>query len=171
MWLTTSGPPAEIKYEFDNTYRLAKMWVWNYNEAGAINNGLKNVTIQYSVDDNTYTPLTTTDFNQATGLPYYPYNTVINFNNVLAKYVKITANTNYEGTKCGLSEVRFFYEPLRARFPVPPDEATNVDPTSVILKWRAGREAAQHKIYISDDLQADKWHRLYYDSECPHHQL
>ncbi len=53
----------------------------------------------------------------------------------------------------GLSEVRFFYIPIRAREPYPDSGATDVD-VDVVLSFRAGREAAQHDVYLSTDEQA-----------------
>jgi hypothetical protein len=53
----------------------------------------------------------------------------------------------------GLSEVRFFYIPVRAKEPSPDSGAINVHP-EVILGWRAGREAARHDVYLSTDEQA-----------------
>ncbi len=53
----------------------------------------------------------------------------------------------------GLSEVRFTYIPVRARKPQPESGATDVD-VDVTLSWRAGREAAEHNVYISTDEQA-----------------
>jgi len=53
----------------------------------------------------------------------------------------------------GLSEVRFFHIPVRAREPNPAPGATDVD-VDATLVWRAGREAAQHDVYVSTDEQA-----------------
>jgi len=45
----------------------------------------------------------------------------------------------------GLSEVRFFYKPVRAREPNPEPGQTDV-PLNVVLSWRVGREAATHDV-------------------------
>jgi hypothetical protein len=74
---------------------------------------------------------------------------------VAAQYVRLTANSNWGGIlpQYGLSEIRFFYIPVYAREPSPDSGATDVDP-DVVLSWRAGREAAQHDVYLSTDEQA-----------------
>ncbi len=94
------------------------------------------------------------EFVQATGQNDYAHNTTVYFEGAAAKYVKITANSNWGGIgQCGLSEVRFFYKPVRAREPRPAPGQANV-PLDVVLGWRAGREAATHEVYFDTSEQA-----------------
>jgi hypothetical protein len=53
----------------------------------------------------------------------------------------------------GLSEVRFWYIPVSPRQPQPASGAAGVE-VDTPLSWRAGREAASHKIYFGTDQQA-----------------
>jgi len=98
---------------------------------------------------------TTVEFAQATGTPDYEHNTTVDFGGAAAKYIRLTANSNWGGIlpQYGLSEVRFFYIPVWAREPNPDSGTTDVDP-DVVLSWRAGREAAQHDVYLSTEEQA-----------------
>ena len=160
MWLSsTTGPqPTWIEYEFDSVYKLHEMWVWNSNQSleQVVGLGLKDVTIEYSVDGADYTTLGTThEFAQAPGTPDYAHNTTVDFGGVAAKYVRLTANSNWGGMlpQYGLSEVCFFYIPVRAKKPSPDSGATDVD-VDVTLGWSAGREAARHNVYVSSDEQA-----------------
>jgi len=159
MWLSDiAGPqPSWIQYEFDRVYKLYEMWVWNSNWAiePLIGLGLKDVTIKYSTDANDWTLLEGVgEFNRATGSADYAHNTTVSFNDAVAKYVKITVNSNWGGLgQCGLSEVRFFYKPVHPRVPKPADGQEGLG-LSVVLSWRAGREAALHEIYFSADRQA-----------------
>jgi hypothetical protein len=74
---------------------------------------------------------------------------------VAAKFVKLTANSNWKSilNQYGLSEVRFFSIPISARDPKPAVGVEDVG-LSVTLSWTAGREAAKHDVYFSDDDQA-----------------
>jgi len=159
MWLSsTTGPqPTWIQYEFNKAYKLREMWVWNYNVEFefVLGLGLKDVTIEYSVNGTDWDVLPgVPQFAQGTGQPDYEHNTTVNFDGVVAKYVKITANSNWGTTnQYGLSEVRFYYIPVWAREPSP-HRATDIGPDAVLLNWRAGREAATHKLYFSTDRQA-----------------
>ena len=167
MWLSSmTGPqPTWIEYEFDGVYKLYEMWVWNSNDSlePAIGFGFKDVTIEYSVNGTDYTTLGTThEFARAPGLDDYAHNTTVDLNGAAAKYVRLTANSNWGSilNQYGLSEVRFFYIPIPAREPNPDSGARDVsvgtidEPIDVILGFRAGREAARHDVYFSSDEQA-----------------
>jgi regulation of enolase protein 1 (concanavalin A-like superfamily) len=52
-----------------------------------------------------------------------------------------------------LSEVRFFTIPTQPREPDPATGATGVE-VDTLLGWRAGREAASHRVYFGADKQA-----------------
>jgi len=161
MWLSsdTETGSAWIEYDLGNVYRLHELWVWNSNDAleTVIGLGFKNVTIEYSVNGIDYMTLGIThEFAQAPGEPDYAHNTTVNFDGVAAQYVRLTANSNWgEGilNQYGLSEVRFFSMPMRAWKPSPDDKATDIA-LDVTLGWIAGREAAEHNVYISTDEQA-----------------
>ena len=159
MWLSSSDDPgpARIEYEFDKVYKLHQMWVWNFNDSlePMIGFGLKEATIEYSVNGIDYTRLGTThEFAQGSGAPDYAHNTIADFDGVAAKFVRITANSNWGiGTTYGLSEVRFLYIPIRAREPNPDSGATDVD-LDVTLGWRLGRQVAEHNVYFSTSWKA-----------------
>jgi len=160
MWLSERAgtQPTWIEFEFDRAYRLQEMWVWNSNESleQVVGLGFKDVTIEYSTDGTDFTTLGTThEFAQAPGTPDYAHNTTIDMTGVTAKFVRLTANSNWKGIlpQFGLSEVRFLSIPLHAREPNPASGATGVAPEAV-LSWRPGREAARHEVSLSTDEQA-----------------
>jgi len=160
MWLSGSEPlGAWIQYEFDRVYKLHEMWVWNSNqlfEASFLGFGLRDVTVEYSTDGVDWTALVgAPEFAQAPGADGYAHNTTVDFGGKVAKYVKLTATSNWAGLlpQYGLSEVRIFYVPVNPREPSPDSGATEVD-VNVTLSWRAGREAATHDLYLSTDEQA-----------------
>jgi hypothetical protein len=160
MWLSnfTGAQPTWIEFEFDRIYKLHEMWVWNQNQVieSSIGYGFKDVTIEHSVDGISYTPLGSgTEFTQAPGSADYAHNTTVDFKGTAAKYVRLTANSNWTGLlpQYGLSEVRFYYIPVIAREASPDSGAADVD-MNATLTWRAGREAATHNLYLSTDERA-----------------
>jgi hypothetical protein len=159
MWLSSASDtgPAWIQYEFDKAHKLHEMSVWNYNGQGLnVIYGLRDVAVEYSADGADWVPLSgVTEFPKASGTDSYTPS-VVDLGNAIARYVKITAVSNWSGglfNQCGLSEVRFTALPVWARKPDPAAGATGVA-VDVTLGWRAGREAAGHNVYLSDDLQA-----------------
>jgi len=161
MWLSsTIGPkPTWVQYELDRVYKLNEMLVWNYNVGfeSILGFGFKDVTIEYSIDGADWKTLVgVPEFAQAPAQDGYAYNTTVDFGGVPAKYIRLTANSNWGGSmpQYGLSEVRFFYVPVLAREPDPASGTTDMDVDNVTLSWRAGREAASHEVYLSDSNQA-----------------
>ncbi|MCH7559638.1 MAG: discoidin domain-containing protein, partial [Planctomycetes bacterium] len=159
MWLSDSeSNGAWIEYEFDKVHKLHQMWVWNSNQVmeSFVGFGFKDVTIEYATNGTDYTTLGTThEFARAPGTPDYAYNTTVDFGGVTAKYVRLTTNSNWGGImdQHGLSEVRFLHIPVFAREPSPDSGTTDVA-VDVTLGFRAGREAAEHNVYLSSDEQA-----------------
>ncbi|MHC4499581.1 MAG: LamG-like jellyroll fold domain-containing protein, partial [Planctomycetota bacterium] len=167
MWLSSmaGAQPTWIEFEFDRIYKLHEMWVWNSNESlePVLGLGCKDVTIEYSADGTNYMTLGTThEFARAPGTPDYEHNTTIDLSGLAAKYIRLTANSNWGGilAQFGLSEVRFFHIPVIAREPYPQSGARDVsigtihNPTDITLGFRAGREAARHDVYVDSDWQA-----------------
>ncbi len=156
MWMSKKGQsPIWIKYDFDQPYSLYQMWVWNSNQAIEPDTGfgIKEATIETSLDGATWTALAgVPEFNQATGDASYTHSTVVDFGGVVAKYVRLNVVSNWGATskQASLSEVRFFYIPVKAFSPTPANAATGVAVDSA-LNWRSGRQAARHDVMLSAD--------------------
>ncbi|MDH7599059.1 MAG: AbfB domain-containing protein [Sedimentisphaerales bacterium] len=159
MWISRKdGPqPTWIQYEFDKVYKLHQMWVWNSNQPieEIIGFGIMDAKIEVSIDGSTWTELPNIpQFAQATGMNDYLHNTTIDLNGALAKYLKITALSNWGGgTQYSLSEVRFFQVPTRAFNPTPASGATGIA-VDATLNWRPGRDAVRHEVYLGTDPNA-----------------
>jgi hypothetical protein len=153
MWLSGIGQegPVWIQFEFNMPYKLHQMWVWNSNHAlePLVGLGIKTAKIEYSLDGISWTALgEVTEFAQATGSDDYEHNTTVDLGGIVARFVRITCIDSWSGRKqYGLSEVRFYYIPVQARYPEPADGMTGVMP-DVVLRWRPGREAVSHEVYL-----------------------
>ncbi len=157
MWMAGTMP-SWIRFEFAQVEKLHEMWVWNSNQAleTFLGFGARNVTIEYSVDGETWATLEgVPEFARATAAATYTANTTVSFGGVLAKFVKLTIHSNWGGVvpQTGLSEVRFFYVPVRAFYPQPAVGAVDVR-VATDLGWRPGREANSHVVYIGADAEA-----------------
>ena len=158
MWLSSStGPsPAWIQYDFDKTYKLHEMWVWNYNASAEkiLGYGIKDAAIDYSPNGVDWQALGDFQFEQGTAKAAYAHNTTVPFGGILAKAVRITARSSWKGkTQYGLSEVRFLCIPIHATDPQPASGQA-VGGLDVVLTWHAGREAVAHEVHLGSDLNA-----------------
>jgi F5/8 type C domain-containing protein/PA14 domain-containing protein len=159
MWLgaPAAGEAVSIQYEFPRVYKMSEMTAWNSNSGfeGFLGYGFKDVTVEYSVDGAEWMVLADVEFAQATGTAGDATTTVVDFAGVGAKYVKLTANSNWGGLfpDSGLSEVQFTYVPAQARLAAPADGATGVNPADA-LDWYAGRDAVSSDVTVNDELVA-----------------
>jgi len=160
MWVSAEAGVGDpwIKYEFDKEYKLDKLLVWNHNSPleSMIGIGIKGALIEYSTDGQTWQSLGgTVQFDRAPGTAGYGGGTPVDLGGIVAKYVKITAQSNWGGIvrAAGLSEVRFLYVPMRARTPDPADEAAGVA-YDTTLSWSPGRDAVSHDVYLSTNREA-----------------
>jgi hypothetical protein len=104
---TRSSYDYWIKYDFGETYSLADMWVWNYNEI--TNRGLNHVYIDYSTDGSSWSQLgsSTFQFPEASGSSSYPGFAGPDFAGATARYVLISVVDHWGGDSYGLAEVKF----------------------------------------------------------------
>jgi hypothetical protein len=159
MWLSGSPDLSPwLMYEFNAVEKLDQMLIWNSNSSSEafIGWGLKDVTIETSIDGVDWTALADApQIAKAPGQPTYNTPQAIDFGLIQAKYVRINILSNWGGLlmQYGVSEVQFYGLPVQARQPDPAVGAVDVIPNSV-ASWRAGREAGQHTVYVSEDPAA-----------------
>ena len=117
-----SGEGGGIIFAFPKIESLGYMHIWNYNVYGQLDNGMKDVKIQYSIDKENWFYLQDENFRLSKAVQNENdqyggnapnnlddgYRTPINFGGLPVKYVRIVPLTNYGGDAYGLSEVRFF---------------------------------------------------------------
>jgi TPR repeat protein len=126
MWHTTENPaitkptndlpasPAWVRFDFAQPIKFDKVLIWNHNQTGLTNRGLRNVRISGTSDGVSWFPLTFTpvvELPQADGSArggYYPVPVATAGSPI--KSVVISAETqggNYGGNVYGLSAVHF----------------------------------------------------------------
>ncbi|MBT3192763.1 MAG: hypothetical protein HN341_09440 [Verrucomicrobia bacterium] len=127
-----NGEDAWIQFDLGSIHDLDEMWVWNYNCPdnyrvlwwnGGTACGMRDVTIEYSEDGQTWTELSTEGYPfrlaKATGKQWMPATNLddgagspICFEGARARYVRIAPDAatgvgNWGGEHIGLSQVRF----------------------------------------------------------------
>ncbi len=159
MWVSASVDlDPWIQYEFDGVKKLDTMKVWNANSAAesAIGWGVKDVRIEVSVDGDTWEALgDVTQFSRAPGAGTYDQYDEIDLGGAAARMVRLNILGNWGGVlmSYSLSEVQFSVIPVAARSPEPASGSVDIMPNDT-ASWRAGRQAAQHTVYVSTDERA-----------------
>jgi len=104
MWSEASGTSEVVYLDFDirRVMDIGKIAIWNYNEDGATNKGLKDITISYSTDGENFTKLLDCELAEGGSQAQ-----VISFDKVNARYFRISWASNHGGEGVGLSEVKF----------------------------------------------------------------
>jgi len=158
MWLSANGgaQPTWIQFAFDKVYKLDRILVWNSNQLleSVLGFGVKEATVEYSVDGAAWTTLGNVELPRAPGEAAYTPDSV-ELGGIAARFVKLTIVSNWGGMlpQYGLSEIRFLSIPVQPAMPFPADAAANA-PVDGALSWRSGREAASHRVYFGTDRQA-----------------
>ncbi|MHC4865965.1 MAG: exo-alpha-sialidase [Planctomycetota bacterium] len=169
MWLSLGIAGEWVQYEFDQVYTLTNMWVWNYNQdidgTGdlRVNRGINSCTIEYSTNGTSWMELGSGHtFAIADGSDTYAHNTEIDFGDVDAKYVRITAISNHGGSHAGLSEVRFYaLTGAPDTDPPTPNPATFVSPpaaisdTEITMTATTGSDASPPVEYYFDETSGN----------------
>jgi hypothetical protein len=95
-----------IMYDFGKVFKLGQMTIWNSNDPSHLDYGMQNVAIDYSTDGANWYTAGDYTFSQASGLSTYEGEEGPHLNDIEARYLLITALTNYGGACFGLSEMR-----------------------------------------------------------------
>ncbi|RMF01484.1 MAG: T9SS C-terminal target domain-containing protein [Bacteroidetes bacterium] len=100
------GESHWILYNFNETYELFQMHVWNMNAPDHWADGMQDLAIDISTDGLNWTSVGEFSLPMAPASPTYEGIDLFNFGGLSAQYVLITGLTNYGGTCYGLSEIR-----------------------------------------------------------------
>ena len=84
-----------LLYDFGSVYQLSTTHIWNSNESCCTHRGLRNVIIDYSLDGKNWETLGEFEFSRAPGTDDYKGSPGPDFGGVRARYVLITALTNW----------------------------------------------------------------------------
>jgi len=104
----TRGNSHWIMYDLGHVYTLKGSYIWNANGTGDTDQGFRQVSIDYSLDGSSWQELGSFEFEEASGYNSYTGFEGPDFDDVAARYVLLTAESNWGDPLCyGLSEVRF----------------------------------------------------------------
>ena len=97
-----------IQYDLGQVYVLHETHIWNYNVLNETTKGFRGVTIDYSIDGINWHPIGNYIWDQALGDKSYTGFDGPNFNGIQARYILITATSNWGDATCsGFSKITF----------------------------------------------------------------
>lgn len=118
MWVSdaeTFSGNTWIAFDLGDIYTVSSMHVWNYNNSGApisYQRGIKNVTIQYSEDNVTWTTAESMTFAKANAGTDYVGSDYVLTTSITTQYIRFLISSNFYADMVtnpyvGLQEVRF----------------------------------------------------------------
>jgi len=99
-----------ILYDLGEPTELYKSTIWNLNYPSRLDNGVQSISVDYSLDGQTWLSLADFELEQAPGSSFYEGEEGPDFDGLSTQFILITANANFGGDCFGLSEIRFYTE-------------------------------------------------------------
>lgn len=99
-----------VKYDLGYVYSLGASHFWNYNVEGETDKGMKNISIDISLNGSDWTEVASFQLSEASGTTDYEGEEGPHFNELDARYILITAIDTWGDSCAGLSEVKFDIE-------------------------------------------------------------
>ena len=102
------GPGHWIQYDFGSNQSLHDMVIWNINHPIYLDDGIKNLIIEYKPQNGNWVLHDTVTLHRAPASGYYQGMTGPDLGGVNARYLLLTAVDNYGGSCYGLSEIKVY---------------------------------------------------------------
>ena len=160
MWRSSKGDAQSwVQFDFGQPQKFSTICIWNYNDAGHTNQGVRKMSISVWTPETGWQKLRADQpIDLAEGGDGYDEPTLIQLDATTAQKVRFDALTNFgDPDYVGLSEVQFFAalgpQAVRA---YPLDGAVGVNFNDLELAWMAGAGVKAHNVYLGtsiNDLQ------------------
>ena len=102
----TSGSTHWIKYDFGTNITMHDMHIWNMNHPDYLDDGVKDIVIEYSLDNNVWIMVDTFTCPRANASAFYQGFKGPDLNGINARYLLITPINNYGGGCFSMGELR-----------------------------------------------------------------
>ena len=156
MWLLAEDKQdCAVEFDFGDSFNLASILLWNYNDKAHLEQGIKSADISvWNEQDGWKKIYNDYQFDEAEGTDDYDEPVLIVLNNTTkARKVRLDNLVSLSGTEqVGLSAIRFFEElgPAAVK-PAPAAGEVIGAMDSVVLKWTAGLGSEVHQVYVGTE--------------------
>ena len=157
------GNDTEFIFDIGHIERLGELYLWNYNEAGQTDSGIREILVDSSLDNITYGkehPLTLDPANGEVPTPAHGLEDrdTVDFSGESGRYIRIRVLSNHGGSENGLSELRLY----RYRQENREESFISLSPVEQFnnSRWSASPEDYNmvNGSGLSDNLSADATH-------------
>lgn len=153
------GQERVFVFDIGHTEKLGRLYLWNYNAEGAVQNGVKEIAVSFSEDNALYSEPKTYILEQASGEDGLAAGALlgeessyVDFEGVSGRYIRIEANSNYGGEGYGLSEVRLF----RYKQPIIAGQSISCSPLERYINNQWSAEAEDYNLTNGAGLSDSK---------------
>jgi len=155
------GESHWIMYDLSYTYKLEKVHFWNVNDPKQLDNGAKDIVIDYSLDGSSWTEFGTQSFDKASGKSIYEGEEAFSFNGVKARYVLLTILDNWGGDCYGFGEIKIGVSPITATEMVSFNLDCNEKDGYTELKWSLENDSKSVAFEVEKSFDQQKWTTIY----------
>ena len=103
---SNNGNTHWIKYDFGQSISMHDMHIWNMNHPNYLDDGVKDILIEYSTDNSTWITVDTFTCPRASASGFYRGFRGPDLKGINARYLLITPITNYGGGCYAMSELK-----------------------------------------------------------------
>ncbi len=158
---TVRGESHWIMYDLGYIYKLEDVHLWNLNDPNQLDNGVKDIIIDYSLDGNTWSEFGIKSFDKATGRSIYEGDDAFSFNGIKTRYLLLTIQDNWGGECVGFSEIKIGVSPITATEMVNFDLDCNEKNGFTELEWSLTNDSKTVAFEIERSYDQNNWIKIH----------
>lgn len=152
IWRSAKGDAKSwVEFDFGSPQRLTDIFIWNYNEAGHADRGVRKLDLSIWTPEAGWQKIRPgLPVDPARGNNGYDEPTLVKLDVTMAQKIRLDNLVNLGDPEfTGLSKVKFFRPPGLNAFKLSPaDGAERVEINGLELTWLAGNKAKAHNVYL-----------------------
>lgn len=154
---SSRGVSHWIMYDLGHVYKLEDVHLWNVNDPEHLEDGIKNVVFDYSLDGNDWVEFGEQSFEKATGRSIYEGENAFSFDGIKTRYLLMTVLETWGGDCAGFGEIRIGVAPITATELVDFDMDCDEKDGYTELKWSLTNESQTVSFDIEKSKDGKNW--------------
>lgn len=150
-----------IMYDLGYIYKLEKVHFWNVNDPDNLQDGVKKVIFDYSMDGSSWVEFGEQSFEMATGQSIYEGQEAFSFGGIKARYLLMTVVENWGGQCAGFGEIKIGVAPITATELVNFDLDCKEKDGYTQLSWSLTNESNTVEFEIEKSIDGENWKTIH----------